>query len=354
MTRIFWTPESAVRAWVEPKVGLYKRSAKSRSGWRSDPIGKRVLVFDTETTTDYTQALLFGFYQLRVDDLLEDEGIIIADDLGTKHLATVRRFAKRHNLRVYTRTEFVSHVFYPTVDDLGALCICFNLPFDALRIAIHTGVGRGRNRRSFSVRLSTAPYAPRVRIESISARAAFIQFAPTERKQKALFKGRFLDCRSLVNALTGESHSLRTACELFETEVRKTGLDEYGIVSDESLAYARNDVAATWSLYVKLREEYSRYGFATFDNEFKSMHQGTPMTKLYSAAGLGKATLTEMGIKPLLEKQPDFPRGILGAAMASYFGGRSEVRVRKVGRVKPSARRRQRVIRIAANLENHL
>jgi len=81
---MFHTPESAVRGWVEPNGGFHKRrSTKWRGGWRSEPIGKRVLVFDTETTTDYTQALLFGFYQLRVDDQLEDEGIIVADDLST-------------------------------------------------------------------------------------------------------------------------------------------------------------------------------------------------------------------------------------------------------------------------------
>jgi hypothetical protein len=36
-----------------------------------------------------------------------------------------------------------------------------------------------------------------------------------------------------------------------------------------------------------------------------------------------------MGIKTLLEKQPGFPREIMGYTMASYFGGRAEVRVRK-------------------------
>lgn len=36
-----------------------------------------------------------------------------------------------------------------------------------------------------------------------------------------------------------------------------------------------------------------------------------------------------MGIKPFLEKNPSFPKEVLGYMMTAYFGGRTEVRVRK-------------------------
>ena len=36
-----------------------------------------------------------------------------------------------------------------------------------------------------------------------------------------------------------------------------------------------------------------------------------------------------MGIKPVLVRQPDFPREVLGAAMNAFFGGRAECRIRR-------------------------
>ena len=60
----------------------------------------------------------------------------------------------------------------------------------------------------------------------------------------------------------------RSACDEFGTDPRKTGLDEYGVITPESARYGRNDVRATYSLYKRLCAEYALYGFATFDNEF--------------------------------------------------------------------------------------
>jgi hypothetical protein len=37
-----------------------------------------------------------------------------------------------------------------------------------------------------------------------------------------------------------------------------------------------------------------------------------------------------MGIRPVLERQPDFPEEVLAAAMSAYYGGRAECRIRKV------------------------
>ena len=54
------------------------------------------------------------------------------------------------------------------------------------------------------------------------------------------------------------------------------------------------------------------------------------VTKLYSGATLGKAYLRHMGIRPILERQPEFPAGVLGFAMAAFYGGRAEARIRNV------------------------
>ena len=55
-----------------------------------------------------------------------------------------------------------------------------------------------------------------------------------------------------------------------------------------------------------------------------------PITHAYSPASIGKAYLAAMGIAPILERQSDFPPDVLGDAMAAYFGGRAEARIRKV------------------------
>src|SRR5208282_3010757 len=58
-------------------------------------------------------------------------------------------------------------------------------------------------------------------------------------------------------------------------------------------------------------------------------HLALPPERIYSAATIGKRYLKQMGIKPFLEQTPNFPPEILGKIMTAYYGGRSEVRIRK-------------------------
>jgi hypothetical protein len=53
-------------------------------------------------------------------------------------------------------------------------------------------------------------------------------------------------------------------------------------------------------------------------------------TKAYSPASIGKAYLRRMGIKPILQRQPDFPKSYLGYAQSAFFGGRTSAHIRKV------------------------
>jgi hypothetical protein len=78
-----------------------------------------------------------------------------------------------------------------------------------------------------------------------------------------------------------------------------------------------NDVLAAHDLFLKLKEEYEKYNLRL------------SITKAYSPASLGKACLGKLGIKPFLEKNPDFPSEILGYVMTTYYGGRSEVKIRE-------------------------
>ena len=54
------------------------------------------------------------------------------------------------------------------------------------------------------------------------------------------------------------------------------------------------------------------------------------LSQILSEAGIGKAYLKEMGIQPWRAVQPDFPDAMIGIIMSSYYGGRSEIHLRRV------------------------
>ena len=168
--------ETAIRAWVQPK-----RKRRKRPGpvpWRPAGYGERLLFFDTETTRDFTQRLLFGVFRICEQDRLLIEGIVEYDGLSEAQRGVIRSYALRLHLPVYTLEEFIERVFYPEVYVRGTLCVGFNLPFDLSRIAIHAGSGRAQNSRSFRFKLSRRTRWPDLRIEAVSSRAAFIRFVP--------------------------------------------------------------------------------------------------------------------------------------------------------------------------------
>ena len=197
----------------------------------------------------------------------------------------------------------------------------FNLPFDLSRIAVscrtHT---RGRYREYFTFDLiENDLFTPKLAIRSLDSKKAFIELTRPAKTTVRIpaFKGYFLDLRTLAFALTNESHSLDSACRLFEVKQGKQKIEKHGTVNFEYIDYNRQDVLITWELYKKLQEEYEKHPLKLLP------------TKAYSPASLGKAYLKKMGIKPLHEKQPDFDLNMLGHAMAAYYGGRSECHIRK-------------------------
>ncbi len=323
--------ETAIRAWVEPDRprGRHKRDPP----WRPQRYGDRVLVFDTETTTDHSQRLLFGFFRIYARDKLAMEGIIAAEKLDQDAMLAINEYAARNRLPVLSREEFIEKMFFPEVYDLGTLCVGYNhLLFDLPRLALDAGCGRGKNRRRFRLKLSRRIHVHDLHIEAASGHATFAAFVPKRKLHKwerPFFKGRFLDLSTLVRALTGTPRTLKSACEAFGTHTHKMGIEEYGRVNRRTLTYGRQDVRATWALFRKVREEYARHPFATFENERNKPQDSAYMGELYSSASMTKAYFRKLGFQPLLQRQPEFGRHFLGYGMAAYFGGRSEVRVRK-------------------------
>lgn len=77
-------------------------------------------------------------------------------------------------------------------------------------------------------------------------------------------------------------------------------------------------IQTTWECYEEL---VRRYGLLDLKE--------TPPPRIYSEASIGKAYLNAMGVRPWREMQGNVPASLLARIMASYFGGRSEVRIRR-------------------------
>ena len=109
----------------------------------------------------------------------------------------------------------------------------------------------------------------------------------------------------------------RTLAEFLEVESRKLDTEEHGgPITREYVEYAVRDVQTTWECYQKLTQRYESFALTE-----------TPASKIYSEASLGKAYLKAMNVKPWLQVQGDVLPNVVAMIMASYFGGRSEVRI---------------------------
>ena len=327
--------EMAVRCYVEPATGTdrpnmrtgYQRVPVTGENTDTEPSPNRVLVLDTETTIDRFQNLTFGSFRTYQNGVLQYEGIFMGENLPEQDLRTLQDYGKSNKIQVCSVREFVDDIFLPEIYNAHTLCVGFNLPFDLSRLAISYGDARGRNKGGFSFQLSPNPRYPRLVITHRNSKTAFIQFTSgfsdvrgnfrNKRGNPNTFRGNFLDLRSFTFALTNESHSLESACKLFKAETGKVHPEEHGKITPEYIDYNRNDVEATYSLFVRLSKEFEKYNLDEMP------------TKLYSPASIGKAYFRAMGIKPFNEKNPEFPKEFLGNLMVGYYGGRSEVRVRK-------------------------
>lgn len=314
-------------------------------GWPSD-----VLVFDTETTIDAEQRLLFGCWRhCRWTDKatleLIQEGLFYADDLPESDpvgYATLRRYAKAHGLPLMSRSSFCWKIFYPIGYSARALIVGFNLPFDLSRIAERWGEARGKAYGGFSLTMCTkrdketgepieSRWLPRVWLRINNSKQSFIQFAtpfeldpkesevttgPDGRQRYSAYRGRFLDLRTLTFALTSESYTLAMACERYKTEHRKIEVDEHGVISEEYIDYCRGDVLATAELLEAARVEFDTHPIAL------------DPCKAYSPAAIAKAYLRALGVTPPRQKFSDIPKELFGVAMSAYYGGRAEARIR--------------------------
>jgi hypothetical protein len=320
---------------------------KPQKKWRRPD---SMLVFDTETRIDQTQRLTFGSYRFIQDGACLEEGLFFSNDLPEKERKLLADYASNHRtdaqigkLLLLTMQEFLSK-FYKAVYKGRCLLVGFNLPFDLSRLARDFAAARGRFAGGFSLELwsyldragqeQEDRYRPRIAIKHIDGKRALKGFTARKSCDQVdlipegvengkpedgyKFRGHFLDLRTLAFALTDRGYSLDSACDAFEVDHGKQHVTRHGEITEKYIDYNRRDVLATSELAVKLLQEYDKHPIYL------------QPTRAYSPASIGKSYLDAMGIKPILERQPDFPKTYLGHAQSAFFGGRTSAHIRKV------------------------
>ena len=131
----------------------------------------------------------------------------------------------------------------------------------------------------------------------------------------------FLDLHQFISGLTGEKMSLEAAGKALGLERGKVRAEQHGLITPEYVEYNRRDVEATFELCLKALEEYDRHPFSPGN---PAPGYKRPETLVYSTASMTKAYLTAMGILPPMQKNPNFPKEVLGASMEAFYGGRAE------------------------------
>lgn len=290
---------------------------RKKSDWKEArrPNDNLTLILDTETTPDTQQALRFGIAQLYSNGRLS-RTFVFTGKLTPSERATLSTWAEAHKASVSTVEEFVAREFLPLAVDRRAVVVGFNLPFDLSRIAVDSEPKvKVRNQPAWKLLLiprsnSKCAYVPRIRIEHVNSAMSFISFTGTKGKFRN-FRGAFVDCKTFVRALTGESHSLESAGEAFDCVRTKTTQDYRGPVTRKFLDYCLNDVELTAELYDRCRQRCRVFGLATHPS------------RVYSSATLAKAIWEARGIVP-----PKLPPRLTGRLMAAFYAGKVECRVR--------------------------
>jgi hypothetical protein len=282
-----------------------------------------------------------------------EEGLFYADDLPRREVQVLQDYVVRHNevvargdprrLRLLARAEFLD-LFFQLAYKARCYIVGFDLPQDISRLACDSKPARGFYAGGFSFclwsykdnrgRERSDGFRPRVCIKHIDRNRSLIGFtgrnspdqvdlisegSPSGKPQPGYkFRGHFLDLKTLAFGLTDEGFSLSTACEAFGVEHGKRQTVRHATITKESIDDIRRDGLAISELAAKLIGEFEQHPIPL-----------SP-THAFSPASIGKGYLRAMGIKPVLQRQPNFPKQYLGYAQTAFFGGRTSVHIRKV------------------------
>jgi hypothetical protein len=369
----------AVRAWAIRDQPDDEEAPRRRGGSRSR-VPESFLVFDTETTVDAAQRLLFGcwrYYRTRHSDdggielAWMAEGLFHPDDLATRDpegFEVLRSFEHQRlnidsrelqanpRLALQSQTAFLNRTLWRAANAARAGVVAFNWPFDISRIARAAGEARNRSKRDtehetrprrdsvldggFSLmlwpyekdgRLVQSHYRPAIAIRNIDSKRAFKAFKAAEHVDEA---DRAPDDPDKVNPdrpSKFRGHFLDVRTLVFALTDRGHNLEsacaafginyekrkeEHGRITPDYVAYCREDTEATGQLLEASLNAFLRHPVPL------------QATRAYSPATIGKSYLRAMNIKPPLARRKVDPR-LLGWSMSAYYGGRAECRIRK-------------------------
>ncbi|MGI0062441.1 MAG: DNA polymerase, partial [Nitrosotalea sp.] len=306
---------AAVRAYTVPRL-KGPDIKRPKSEYKTILNFTRMMILDCETTTDLYHNLKFGYFKVIYFGKLDYHGLFY-DPLFVKgkEFEILKQFSDKNGIKLYTLEQF-RKIFIKETFDLQTLCIGFNLPFDLSRIAIKSSNSKFRRKGGFSLLFSKNLDYPRLHVTHTTNTLSFFEFGGTMGKENK-FRGNFLDLRTLSHTLTDKKHSLESACKYFKTKYKKQTGIEHGKVTLQYIKYCINDVNATYSLYQNAKKEFDSY-------ELK-----IPITRAYTPASIGKEFLRMIGVDSFLNKNPKFPKKIIGNTMCGYIGGRVEDKIRK-------------------------
>lgn len=302
-----------------------------------------ILVFDTESRTTVDQSLIFGVWRLcklvGLNYEVIEEGIFYPDNLPAEELAVLKSYMETAisdvpgfppRFPLYSRSEFMKKVFWPALKRFGAMVVGFHLGYDLTRIALDWKEG---NKGEWSLVLMQYPDGnehcnyPRILITPIDSKKQIFKLWYPWKRNSHEWKDRgrnihFLDVRTLLWALYNKSHSLRSACDNKSGPFKDQNLpqkddhDPSGEVTPQEIEHCRQDVRCTVALLNACKQEFDKHA----DLDLKPWNA-------FSPASIAKNYLKAMRIV-----QPELkfhvPDKALGPWMQSYYGGRSECRIR--------------------------
>jgi hypothetical protein len=294
------------------------------------------VVFDTETTVDPSQQVRIGTYRVYEGKHLLHQGLFYDPlSINGREMHVINDWAFLRGMEVISVSEFIETVLFKYAYDYRGTVIGFNLPFDISRISINHASAKGskkypKMRGGFTFQLTSDSRRPWIQIKYLNRNSSIFRFThpakqltPRGERKKGFrvsaYDGRFIDIKTLASALRSHRGSLEKLSRILKVKTQKYKSDEHGAeITAEYLDYAAADALTTWECYEVLLDEYGRYNLPN-----------TPIHLIKSEAGIGKADLKEMGIRPWRQVQPDFPPELLGIIMTTYYGGRSEVHFRR-------------------------
>jgi len=278
---------------------------------------RRVLVFDTETTTDEYQNLKIGFFQVYQDNIKVNEGLFYINDLPNEDIKVLQKYSRTYPTSLYTLDKF-KDIFYKEVYNRGTLCIGYNLAFDISRIAQKYGYSRKYNKGGFTFTLSKDINKPPIIIKKLGDANTFKFQRNIANKGKSYKSGYFLDVQTISKIILDKRRiSLDKSCEILNTTTKKMKNITHGKITKLYIDYLITDVKSTFEVYLELLKEFKKYDI------------DIPLEKTYSSASLGKQALAQLGIKSFFNCNPNFSKELIGIIMSTYYGGRCECVYRK-------------------------